>query len=88
MFHFLLCHVLMMVFIMHQFVGVDSLQAGNAVQLIIVLGLTIGWISTYMFRVANKDMTYAKQLKDYGKKVMEVYSLLFILYILNNSTIF
>jgi Protein of unknown function (DUF3007) len=78
----------MMVFIMHQFVGVDSLQAGNAVQLIIVLGLTIGWISTYMFRVANKDMTYAKQLKDYGKKVMEVYSLLFILYILNNSTIF
>lgn len=57
---------------MHQFVGVDPLQAGNAVQLIIVLGLTIGWISSYMFRVANKDMTYAQQLKDYEKKVMEV----------------
>ena len=57
---------------MHQFVGVDPLQAGNAVQLIFVLALTIGWISSYMFRVANKDMTYAQQLKDYEKKVMEV----------------
>lgn len=59
-------------FIVHQFVGVDPLQAGNAVQLIFVLALTIGWISSYMFRVANKDMTYAQQLKDYEKKVMEV----------------
>lgn len=25
-----------------------------------------------MFRVANKDMTYAQQLRDYEKKVMEV----------------
>ncbi|XP_078182180.1 uncharacterized protein LOC144575798 isoform X2 [Carex rostrata] len=55
-----------------EFVGVDPLQAGNAVQLIFVLALTIGWISSYMFRVANKDMTYAQQLKDYEKKVMEV----------------
>ncbi|WOL17113.1 hypothetical protein Cni_G25902 [Canna indica] len=54
-----------------EFVGVDSLQAGNVVQLFIVLGLTIGWVSTYMFRVANKDMTYAQQLRDYEKKVME-----------------
>uniref|UniRef100_A0A0E0C967 Uncharacterized protein n=1 Tax=Oryza meridionalis TaxID=40149 RepID=A0A0E0C967_9ORYZ len=52
-------------------VGVDPLQAGNAVQLIIVLGMTVGWISTYMFRVANKDMTYAQQLRDYEKQVME-----------------
>uniref|UniRef100_A0A0D9V6V8 Uncharacterized protein n=1 Tax=Leersia perrieri TaxID=77586 RepID=A0A0D9V6V8_9ORYZ len=52
-------------------VGVDPLQAGNAVQLIIVLGMTVGWISTYMFRVANKDMTYAHQLRDYEKQVME-----------------
>ncbi|ONK61666.1 uncharacterized protein A4U43_C08F32320 [Asparagus officinalis] len=54
-----------------EFVGVDPLQAGNVVQLVLVLGLTIGWISTYMFRVSNKDMTYAKQLKDYEYKVME-----------------
>ncbi|XP_065019199.1 uncharacterized protein LOC135645067 isoform X1 [Musa acuminata AAA Group] len=54
-----------------EFAGVDPLQAGNVVQLFIVLGLTVGWISTYMFRVANKDMTYAQQLRDYEKKVME-----------------
>ncbi|KAG6494275.1 hypothetical protein ZIOFF_049298 [Zingiber officinale] len=54
-----------------ELVGVDPLQAGNVVQLVIVLGLTVGWISTYMFRVANKDMTYAQQLRDYENKVME-----------------
>jgi uncharacterized membrane protein YciS (DUF1049 family) len=37
-----------------------------------VAGLTIGWISSYIFRVSTKDMTYAKQLKDYENKVMEV----------------
>ncbi|RLM92692.1 hypothetical protein C2845_PM08G28630 [Panicum miliaceum] len=54
-----------------QLVGVDPLQAGNVVQLLVVLGMTVGWISTYMFRVANKDMTYAQQLRDYEKQVME-----------------
>lgn len=54
-----------------EFVGVDPLQAGNVVQLVLVLGLTIGWISTYIFRVSNKEMTYAQQLRDYEKKVME-----------------
>lgn len=57
-----------------QFAGVDPLLAGNVVQLVVVLGMTIGWISTYMFRVANKDMTYAQQLRDYESKVMEVSS--------------
>ncbi|KAK3162224.1 hypothetical protein QOZ80_1BG0087020 [Eleusine coracana subsp. coracana] len=54
-----------------EFLGVDPLQAGNVVQLLVVLGMTVGWISTYMFRVANKDMTYAHQLRDYEKQVME-----------------
>ncbi|XP_021312481.1 uncharacterized protein LOC8082407 [Sorghum bicolor] len=54
-----------------QLLGVDPLQAGNVVQLLVVLGMTVGWISTYMFRVANKDMTYAHQLRDYEKQVME-----------------
>ncbi|KAF8751314.1 hypothetical protein HU200_012195 [Digitaria exilis] len=54
-----------------ELLGVDPLQAGNVVQLLVVLGMTVGWISTYMFRVANKDMTYAKQLRDYEKQVME-----------------
>ncbi|RYR17684.1 hypothetical protein Ahy_B03g062381 [Arachis hypogaea] len=53
------------------FVGVDPLQAGNVVQLVLVLGLTVGWISTYIFRVSNKEMTYAQQLRDYESKVME-----------------
>ncbi|XP_008786785.1 uncharacterized protein LOC103705004 [Phoenix dactylifera] len=54
-----------------EFVGVDPLQAGNVVQLVLVLGLTIGWISTYVFRVSNKEMTYAQQLRDYENKVMQ-----------------
>lgn len=59
-----------------QFAGVDPLQAGNVVQLVLVLGLTIGWISTYIFRVSNKEMTYAQQLRDYEKQVMEVNNML------------
>ncbi|XWS50843.1 hypothetical protein CRYUN_Cryun12cG0124600 [Craigia yunnanensis] len=54
-----------------EFAGVDPLQAGNVVQLVMVLGLTVGWISTYIFRVSNKEMTYAQQLRDYEVKVME-----------------
>lgn len=54
-----------------EFLGVDPLQAGNVVQLFIVLGMTVGWISSYMIRVANKDMTYATQLRTYEKQVME-----------------
>ncbi|CAI9113694.1 OLC1v1014348C2 [Oldenlandia corymbosa var. corymbosa] len=54
-----------------EFFGVDPLQAGNVVQLVLVLGLTVGWISTYIFRVSNKEMTYAQQLRDYESKVME-----------------
>ncbi|XP_048490668.1 uncharacterized protein LOC104909071 isoform X1 [Beta vulgaris subsp. vulgaris] len=54
-----------------EFFGVDPLQAGNVVQLLVVLGMTIGWILSYMVRVANKDMTYAQQLRDYESKVME-----------------
>jgi hypothetical protein len=55
-----------------QLFGVDPLKAGNVVQLVMVLGLTLGWVSTYVFRVSNKDMTYAKQLQDYENKVMQV----------------
>ncbi|PWA73226.1 hypothetical protein CTI12_AA167530 [Artemisia annua] len=54
-----------------EYFGVDPLQAGNVVQLVLVLGLTLGWISTYLFRVSNKEMTYAQQLRDYEMKVME-----------------
>jgi uncharacterized membrane protein YciS (DUF1049 family) len=52
--------------------GVDPLRAGNVVQITMVAGLTIAWVASYVLRVSNKDMTYAKQLKDYENKVMEV----------------
>ncbi|KAJ4713553.1 MAR-binding filament-like protein 1-1 isoform 2 [Melia azedarach] len=54
-----------------ELVGIDPLQAGNIVEVIIVLGLMLGWVSTYIFRVSNKEMTYAQQLRDYESKVME-----------------
>lgn len=54
-----------------EFLGVDSMKAGNVVQLVMVLGLTVGWISTYVFRVSTKEMTYAKQLEDYENKVIQ-----------------
>lgn len=53
-----------------QAAGVEAGQAGNAVQLIVFFGICIGYISTYIFRVANKDMTYVKQLEDYEEAVM------------------
>jgi Protein of unknown function (DUF3007) len=33
---------------------VEAGQAGNAVQLIVFFGICVGYISTYIFRVANK----------------------------------
>ena len=32
---------------------------------------TVAWTASYVFRVANKDMTYAKQLKDYEQAVIQ-----------------
>lgn len=54
-----------------ELIGLDSTKAGNVVQLVMVLGLTVGWISSYIFRVSSKDMTYAQQLRDYENKVMQ-----------------
>ena len=34
--------------------GISAGMAGNFVQLFVVLGLCIGWIGSYLFRVANK----------------------------------
>lgn len=37
------------------------------------VAVTVGiilWTTTYVFRVANKDMTYVKQLKDYEDAVL------------------
>ncbi|NEP59985.1 MAG: DUF3007 family protein [Symploca sp. SIO2G7] len=56
-------------YIVLQVVGVDSQQAGIWTQLLLVIGL-LGWVSTYLFRVANKNMTYNQQLKDYEDAVL------------------
>lgn len=37
-----------------QATGMDAGMAGNFVQLIIFVGICIGWIGSYLFRVANK----------------------------------
>lgn len=54
-----------------QELGVSAANAGNVVQITFVLGMTLAWIGSYLFRVANKDMTYVKQLKSYEEAVME-----------------
>jgi len=51
--------------------GVDLILAGNIEVAIFVLGLTVAWTASYVFRVAKKDMTYVKQLKDYEEAVMK-----------------
>eukprot|EP00798_Chlamydomonas_sp_ICE-L_P020839 gene20839-27671_t len=53
-----------------QATGMESGMAGNWVQLIMILGLSLGWVSTYIFRVATKQMTYVKQLEQYEEAVM------------------
>lgn len=53
-----------------QATGMEAGYAGNWVQLIIFLGICVGWVSTYFWRVATKNMTYVKQLQDYEDAVM------------------
>lgn len=37
-----------------QAMGMDAGLAGNWVQLTIFMGICVGWVSTYLYRVANK----------------------------------
>ncbi len=39
--------------------GVDALVAGNYVQLFVFVGICLGYISTYFYRVANKVLLVA-----------------------------
>ena len=51
--------------------GWDVVLAGNVI-LIGYVGLgTVVWTGSYVFRVANKDMTYAQQLRDYENAVIQ-----------------
>ena len=51
--------------------GMEATKVGGYVGAIFVLLSNVLWASTYIFRVANKDMTYAKQLRDYENAVLE-----------------
>ncbi len=53
-----------------QSLGLDGLNAGVWSQFILVIGL-IGWIGSYLFRVANKNMTYNQQVKQYEDSVLQ-----------------
>lgn len=50
--------------------GIDEIDAGRWFGVGFTVVACLGWASTYIFRVATKDMTYAKQLKDYENAVI------------------
>ena len=49
--------------------GFDTTNAGVWSQVVLV-GVLIAWISTYVFRAVTKTMTYNQQLDDYKKAVL------------------
>jgi hypothetical protein len=51
--------------------GMNEVRAGATVGASFVLLTTVLWASSYLFRVANKGMTYAKQLQDYDDAVLQ-----------------
>lgn len=53
-----------------QGIGLDSASAGIWSQVLLV-GVLVGWVSTYLFRFATSNMTYHQQLRDYTQAVIE-----------------
>lgn len=51
-------------------IGLDGAKAGIWSQALLVVGL-LGWVATYIFRAATKNMTYAQQLRDYEEAVLQ-----------------
>lgn len=50
--------------------GFDPLDAGVWAQAVLVVGL-VGWLLTYLFRAATRQMTYFQQVEDYKQAVLE-----------------
>eukprot|EP00555_Chaetoceros_dichaeta_P002801 CAMPEP_0198251116 /NCGR_PEP_ID=MMETSP1447-20131203/2060_1 /TAXON_ID=420782 /ORGANISM="Chaetoceros dichaeta, Strain CCMP1751" /LENGTH=120 /DNA_ID=CAMNT_0043936071 /DNA_START=234 /DNA_END=596 /DNA_ORIENTATION=+ len=50
--------------------GIDGIDAGKWIGVGFTFFVCIAWVGSYVFRVATKDMTYAKQLKDYENAVI------------------
>ncbi|MDJ0842999.1 DUF3007 family protein [Crocosphaera sp.] len=57
-------------YFLFQAIGFDGLSAGVWSQALLVV-VVLAWTLTYLFRVANKDMTYNQQLKDYEEAVLQ-----------------
>lgn len=51
--------------------GLEDTKVGVYVGTSFVCLTLVLWASTYIFRVATKDMTYAKQLRDYENAVLQ-----------------
>lgn len=51
--------------------GFDKTKVGEFIGGFFVLALNLAWASTYLFRVNNKEMTYATQLRQYEEQVMK-----------------
>ena len=51
--------------------GLEETTVGAYVGALFVLLTMVAWASTYIFRVATKDMTYAKLLRDYENAVLQ-----------------
>lgn len=49
----------------------SSEEIGRDISLIFTVTTTLLWTASYLFRVVSKDMTYAKQLRDYEDAVIE-----------------
>ena len=53
-----------------QWVGLDSMNAGIWSQVLLVSALVV-WVFSYLTRVLSKDMTYDQQLRDYEEAVLQ-----------------
>ncbi|CAN8074170.1 unnamed protein product [Agarophyton chilense] len=54
-----------------QVAGVPDLLAGQLTTGFVSVFSLLAWISTYLFRVGSKGMTYAQQLRDYEDEVIK-----------------
>jgi uncharacterized protein HemX len=53
-----------------QLAGLDNINAGIWSQLVLV-AIILGWSFTYVFRVANKNMTYNQQRQEHEDAVIK-----------------
>ncbi|MBW4488710.1 MAG: DUF3007 family protein [Trichocoleus desertorum ATA4-8-CV12] len=59
-----------LMYLLLQFVGLDSVEAGIWSQAVLVAGL-VGWLLTYLARALTQKMTYNQQVQDYREAVLQ-----------------